>query len=315
MDIDKPRVTYLKYKDKSRLQTCRKTLIVLHPTTLQDGQTVVVAFEQKSNYDKLIFKINRKWSNQVHSKKGIGSWLNLTSWIKKSLTQIDLDDLQSILLKRPPIKKYAQQKRTKKDEFGAMTQNKQLLYFQAKQSFSLVEEKNQVIIRLLIQIVRDHSVLIKTKTRGYQVTLLKDGLVSLKDTIRKLHIYKEYKRISSQKLCTVLSPDHLSQMVHLRQKIEDPNSSFDLRDESLRCLYDWTTIFLDDKHEADHHHKARRKGRRNDFHPVVNVSPAHTLNTIAEAVDMVLGNFSLQKKPLLCLGSSKSIPRPSIIKR
>jgi hypothetical protein len=295
MEIDKPKITFFKYKENSRQLTCRKTLIILHPTTLHDGQTVVVAFEQKTNYDKIIFKINRKWANQIHSKKGIGSWLNLTGFMKKSLMQIDLDDLQSILLKRMPIKKYAQQKSKNLLGLSLLMKERQFMYLHAKQTFSLLEEKNQVVMRLLIQIIRDHSILIRNKTKGYQVRILKEESKSMKETLNKLHNLKELKRKISKDLIIGLSPDHLSHMIHLRQQIElqeRPYGSINDKDETLRSLYDWTTIFMPEKNDqANQTRASRRHGRRNDFHPVVTVSNIPVLDAIAEATDAVLGKL------------------------
>lgn len=270
---------------------CRKTCILIHPTTLPDGQTVNVYFDQRTHYDRLIFKINRKWANQLHSKKGIGTWLNLTSFIKSLVSEIDLNDLQAILMKRPPMKKYAKQG-GKKDLVSLMRE--QLLLFQNKQTLSLTEEKNQVVLRMLIQIIRDRCLMVKSLNGGLHIMVLRDQL-TLKESVKRLLVMKEERKEKAKKLVINQSKDHLSHMAHIRQQAEKAdhlNNSLDSRVAPDKALYDWKVFYSIEKGDAPDKRPIRRSMRRNDFHPVLKVND---LDVISEAGDMIFGRSCLRR--------------------
>lgn len=249
--MDKPRYAFLTQNDNNKMVVCRKTAVMIHATMLPEGHTVDVVVERIGNHDRIIFKINRKWADQIHSKKGIGSWLNLTAFIKEHLKSIDLDDLQTICLKKQPSKKFCSQVATK-DSFEIWKQ-KQLHRIKSKQLISLMEEKKLVVMQLLVTVFRDRAILVRSKTGGLRVTYLGENAHCLKNALNKLHQMKLSNRAATKKECLKIPRDFLSEMYHLRQLAEDGLSNEELMSDYTpvpRSMYDWTEIYMP---SADHH--------------------------------------------------------------
>jgi hypothetical protein len=185
--------TYFLHKQRSRLKVCRKTVVRLVNARLPDSQAVALFYDQNVHRDRLSIIVDKKWGNQLYSKKGIGSWLNIAHFLKQHFEMVDMEAVKRVMLLKPRSEKTSE---------------------------NVFTEKNKILQALFVYLVCNKAVVAKKLTGGFKVLLSDKPTSLLQNQLKLLANEKERLRSITKKEAVTLQRDTLVEIYLLRKMAE-----------------------------------------------------------------------------------------------